>query len=285
MALGPGPRSSSRGTRVFGDAEWWRGLAQRAVLGRRLGDEELGRRRDAEHRQLPDIRDFAGTQHLRAAVMRRRQPWGRRDVVPSTVPGMLTAEERRYYEWIAGFYSGVGAAVEIGPWLGHSTHHIVRGLLANPRFAGRLHVIDDFVWQSYMDAYLPAPSALREGDSFLPSFRRHTASIARHLEVSARQVMPKAGNEQLERLSWSAGPIEMCWIDCGKTFEVNEAWFRALSPSFVADRTLVIMQDWQAHKDAADAATWGIRAFTDAQPRLQLVHELLAGGTATFLYR
>jgi hypothetical protein len=40
----------------------------------------------------------------------------------------------------------------------------------------------------------------------------------------------------------------MCWIDCGKTFEVNAAWFAALSPWFVPDRTLVIMQDWQAHR-------------------------------------
>ena len=57
------------------------------------------------------------------------------------------------------FYSGTGEIVELGPWLGSSTFHLISGLENNPYFKTqnkRIHVYDDFVWRSeWMDPFLP----------------------------------------------------------------------------------------------------------------------------------
>ena len=50
---------------------------------------------------------------------------------PIAMPGMISEEEARYYEHIGGLYRGHGEAVELGPWLGKSTRHIIRGLDKN----------------------------------------------------------------------------------------------------------------------------------------------------------
>jgi hypothetical protein len=199
---------------------------------------------------------------------------------------MLTEEETRYYEWLGRFYSGAGAAIEIGCWLGHSTWHIVAGLLRNPSFAGRrLHVFDAFVWQAYMNAFLPDahPAA---GASFRALFDHHTSPIRAHLDVATCTLVPGYGDGTVPLFSWHGGPIELCWVDCGKSHEANEAWFTTVSPSFLSDRTLIVLQDWGNHRTGTSPADTGIKAFTDAHAaNLELVHELRQGAVGTFLFR
>jgi len=44
---------------------------------------------------------------------------------------------------------GRGQVVELGPWRGAWTHHIVLSLAKNPRFTGeQLNVFDDFTWRA-----------------------------------------------------------------------------------------------------------------------------------------
>ena len=48
------------------------------------------------------------------------------------IPCMITKAEKRYLYWlIAETYTGSGAIVELGPWLGASTTHLAVGLKAS----------------------------------------------------------------------------------------------------------------------------------------------------------
>jgi len=87
------------------------------------------------------------------------------------------------------------------------------------------------------------------------------------------------------RLTWSGGPIELLFIDCGGTLDVNETWFRALEKSFIPNRTLIVMQDWQNFKSVPYPCWVHTKQFTDLHAdRLRLLHEIKEGGIACFLY-
>jgi hypothetical protein len=92
-----------------------------------------------------------GQPPLQTYLMEDQSPWmqGTGKFDPIAMPGMISEEEARYYEYIGGRYRGHGEAIELGPWLGKSTRHIIRGLDKNPKFFGKqLYVFDDFVWRS-----------------------------------------------------------------------------------------------------------------------------------------
>ena len=260
------------------------------VDGRR---RQLAARRDPVVR--PEIVDWTGSEPLRRSVLERDAPWLRLDLAPQRVesPSMIGDEEKRYYVYLGRFYAGDGAVVELGPWLGASTARIVEGLGTNPKFdGGRVAVFDDFVWRSsWMDAHLPPDiDAPADGASFRPLFERFATPYLDRLDVQTRRIgTPDAGSaagDSAPPLTWEGGPIEMAFVDCGRTFDVNEAWYRVLSPHFLADRTLVVMQDWHTHRQVP--ARWynQIKEFTDSLgPTFDLVHEVTVGGVATFLYR
>ena len=96
---------------------------------------------------------------LKRSVLNTKNDWSEIATQSSHIPSMLTETEKKYYQYIAMFYSGTGEIVELGPWLGSSTFHLISGLENNPYFKTqnkRIHVYDDFVWRSeWMDPFLP----------------------------------------------------------------------------------------------------------------------------------
>jgi hypothetical protein len=215
-------------------------------------------------------------------------PWWEIALPPSEIPGMITEEERRYYEWIGRWYTGAGAVIELGPWFGRSTTHIVSGLGEPPAFAGhRLQVYDDFVWRSsWMDEYYAEADRPANGASFQAIFERFAAPIADRIDVHRARIVSHGDNDHVAPLTWSGGPIEIAYIDCGRTFEVNEAWYALLEPSFLENRTLLVMQDWQLWKEQPPQEYNQTKIFTDSKgPALDLIHELAHGAIGTFLYR
>ncbi|MDQ7059449.1 MAG: hypothetical protein Q9N62_14045 [Ghiorsea sp.] len=174
------------------------------------------------------------------------------------VPSMLTQDEMRYYHYISQFYSGVGAVIEIGPWIGSSTYNIVGGLLANPAFTADkcLYVYDDFVWRSsWMDKWLvdTKMKPLANLDSFQPLFHKMTEKLSSHIEAKAMKLMDTGDNEDVPWFTWEHGPVELCFIDCGRALVMNETWYQALEPHFIPDRTIIIMQDWQNFKNVPES--------------------------------
>jgi hypothetical protein len=118
--------------------------------------------------------------------------------------------------------------VELGPWLGCSTASIVHGLIHNPHFTGKkLHVYDDFVWRAdWMNDYVPKTEQLEHHQDFQFLFEKYAEPINRYLAVEKRKIISYDGNENFPQLTWDRGPVEIMYIDCGRTFEANQAWSR-----------------------------------------------------------
>jgi hypothetical protein len=246
------------------------------------------RRKKAGSQVVADITSFDGAEKLRPYVWEDHPPWSDIGVEPSRIPGMVSEEERQYYSYIGRFYSGKGMAIELGPWLGRSTASIVNGLIRNPRFDGKkLHVYDDFVWRArWMNDHLSKTEQLQDHQDFQFLFEKYTESIHRHLIVEKRKIISHDGNEDLPQLSWDKGPIEIMYIDCGRSFEANQAWYNIFASSFLSGVTLLILQDWQTHSEIPVKWYNQIKQFVDSKDsKLQQVHELRNGSIATFLYR
>lgn len=234
------------------------------------------------------ISPLAGRSPLQTWIMEEDAPWKRRPPRPIDMPGMISDEETQYYDYIGSIYEGYGEVVELGPWLGRSTRHIIRGLSGNPKFLGnKLHVFDDFVWRSgWMDPYVPDNERLPNHADFRALFDLYVQDISPHLDVMRAKIADYDGNEALPRIDWDQRrPIEMMYIDCGRTFHVNQGWFETFSPSFVRDTTLLVMQDWRLHRERPRRSYNQTNYFTESHPELELVHEVQEGGLATFLFR
>jgi len=227
-----------------------------------------------------------GRSPMQTWIMDSGSPWLRASAAAIDVPGMITDEEARYYEYIGTLYEGHGEVIELGPWLGKSTLHILRGLEKNQHFAGRrLHVFDDFVWRAeWMDKSAPNDKRLPNHACFRHLFEQAVYPVASRLKVTKAKIVDYDGNEALPRIEWAGSPIEMMYIDCGRTLEVNEGWFKIFAPSFVPDVTLLIMEDWRTHRGRPrlwyNQTLW----FTEAHPEMKLVHEISGGFLATFLF-
>src|SRR5262245_2774736 len=194
-------------------------------------EDHLRKLRAWNAQPLPERRDAVGEQLLRRFIMDPDAPWLslRPDKLPT--PGMPLPEEIQYYHYIGTFYTGRGEAIELGPWLGLSTQHILKGLARGPHSAGhKLNVFDDFTWRShYMDQYVRPEDRLPDQADFQPLFRRHVAAVLDKVDDRKVRFYDLPGNDALPPLSWDGRPIEIMYIDCGRTAEGNRIWFDAMS--------------------------------------------------------
>ncbi|MDX8412785.1 MAG: hypothetical protein R8J85_01730 [Mariprofundales bacterium] len=267
-------------------------LADEALrLRHRLNDVVRRRAARANPEVLPPL---VGQHHpirLQREVLERRTSWSGLEIADCPIPTMLTQDEKRYYHYITNFYSGTGAVVEIGPWIGSSTYNILGGLSQNPAFTSdkRLYVYDDFVWRSsWMDKWLVGTgiAPLANGASFLPLFSEMMARYANRLQATAMKLMDAGDNDHVPWFKWDRGLVELCFIDCGRALAMNETWYRTLEPYFIPDQTIIVMQDWQNFKNVPEQYWENTKIFTDSKgERLDLIHELKNSGTASFVYR
>jgi hypothetical protein len=246
------------------------------------------RRIAAQHRGFgPEILSFDRGARLGISVMSPSAPWLNTFPEKIQTPAMITHEEAQYFTYIGHFYEGIGRAVELGPWLGASTQHIVLSLAKNPKFAGeRLHVVDDFVWRkSWMDSYVPDEEKLPEHASFRHLFDKHTTRVQHLLDVQPAKITDYEGNEKLPLFSWNEDPIEFLYVDCGRTIDANQAWYNRLRHGFIPGRTLIMMQDWRLHREVPRKWFNQTLLFTESKgDALELLHEVSEGGLATFLF-
>ena len=88
-----------------------------------------------------------------------------------------------------------------------------------------------------MDQHAPEDLRFSNHANFRPLFEKFVADILPDLAVSTAKICNYEGNEHLPRIKWDGRPIEIMYIDCGRTIEVNESWFQVFSPSFIPDMT------------------------------------------------
>ena len=256
----------------------------------RLNNEINGkmRRLNARKESLPEILSHDGRNKLQASVLEAQTPWQDIELQTPKIPGMITDEERQYYAYIGQFYSGKGEVVELGPWLGRSTSCILVGLLENQMFSGkRLHVFDDFVWRArWMKNFVEKDEQLENHQDFRHLFDKYTGPFKDHMLVKRRKITTYDGNENVAQLEWSGQPVEILYVDCGRLYHTNEAWYQIFSKAFIPNTTLIVMQDWRLQFEVPILWENQTKNFTDSKGKsLQLVHELKNGTIATFLYR
>jgi hypothetical protein len=168
---------------------------------------------------------------------------------------MLTREELQYLYWIGrDVWSGRADVLELGPWLGGSTHALVSGMSANASRdpAARLHVVDNFRWRDYMTPR--AGLELPEGASFRRDFehnvREYEALITVH---EARFPDEEGGDIEFDRpirdrdsglalFEPPAREIEIAFVDGPKSWPAIVHVARALAPR-LTDSPLLIFQD------------------------------------------
>jgi hypothetical protein len=154
---------------------------------------------------------------------------------------MTTLTERAYFKWHAQEQvTGSGAIVDLGCWLGSTTASLAMGLTSNQRRAARstmIHVYDLFIWDPRM---APHAQSIRfgpyeEGDSFRAEFelvvRRWRERIAVH-------------EGDLERESWTDGPIELLLVDAMKSWDLASHILRHFFPALTPEEGYLCHQDF-----------------------------------------
>jgi len=275
--------------RKFGNPTLLNRTCQRLLHINNLLEDEIRRKQAGlEEGKLPVIYNYDQSNPLSLSVLDDKSPWSNITLEKTNIPGMITKEESQYYVYLGQFYSGQGEVIELGPWLGRSTYYILQGLLKNPCFAAKkIYVYDDFVWRSsWMNKFMPESQQLENHHDFQFLFEQFIRGFEKYLTVEKRKFCTDDGNENVPELEWIERPIEILIVDCGRTYEVNESWFRILSRFFIPNRTLIAMQDWGQHREIPVKWYNQTKQFTDSKNgQLQLLHELSHGTIATFLYR
>lgn len=178
--------------------------------------------------------------------------------LPSTIPTMISAEERRYLHWLGReFWTARGEVVEIGPWLGGSTYSLATGMAAHRSKAHRrLHVFDSFIWLPFMSHRAPLP--LKPGDNFQTFFERNLEPYRELLVVNCKTLPDDRSTggslavladrkdvAESDRLRWNDGPIEILFIDGAKSQGGLLYLLKETAASLVPRQSLMVCQDYK----------------------------------------
>ncbi len=157
--------------------------------------------------------------------------------------GMTTREEQDFLRaYGRNQFTGAGAIVDLGSWLGSTAIPLAQGLSQNPSATGVVRAYDLFRWEDWMEPFAQELTGrFKPGDSFLPEFKRR-------LGPSERWVETRPGD--LHKASWHEGPIELLVVDAMKTWSLCSAISRVFFPHLIPGRSLVVHQDfkfWACH--------------------------------------
>ena len=138
---------------------------------------------------------------------------------PTNVVGMIVEQERVWFRSYApDVYSGAGAIVDLGCFVGSTTISLAQGLLANRTAkAAKIHAYDRFLWDDFIKDWwkaknLPSPDVV--DNSFLPEFLKRT--LPWKDQIIVHQEDPSVAH-------WDNGPIEFLLVDAMKSSELAES--------------------------------------------------------------
>lgn len=128
------------------------------------------------------------------------------------IPAMLSDDEKSLYFQNARAYTGVGAVLEIGPWLGASTFQICRGLEESGH-PWSLTVLDRFKWSSlYANGYPDIP--LKRQESTLPLFRENLFHYSANIDTIAGEI------RDIQQILPLRENIELLFVDAPKSWRM-----------------------------------------------------------------
>jgi SAM-dependent methyltransferase len=161
----------------------------------------------------------------------------------SRVATMLIPEELRLLNHLAqDVYSGAGAIVDAGSFLGGSTVALAEGLRRNRGWKrsveGKpIHSYDRFEVEDWTrGVYFPENVAA--GTSFRERFDQNIAPYADLVEVHAGDICEQ---------QWNGGPIEILFIDVAKHWTICDWLTWQFFPHLIPGRSFVVQQDYLYH--------------------------------------
>ncbi|MEM9062247.1 MAG: class I SAM-dependent methyltransferase [Pseudomonadota bacterium] len=172
----------------------------------------------------------------------RGQPWRAEGfAVPRdalAVPTMLSDEESALLYWLTHEYAtGDGAIVDLGCFVGGSTARLAAGV----RDAGRetlVHAYDRFTIRAEQKKRYLYPAGIRPfpGESMIGAVKELLRGWQDIIRLHPGEITEK---------EWDGGPIEVLFIDAGKTPAAAD-WIAAqYMPKLIAGRSVVVQQDYQ----------------------------------------
>ena len=154
-----------------------------------------------------------------------------------TVSMLSASEKRLLYILARDWYSGAGAIVDAGCFLGGSTVALARGLqdrTTTPQSCV-IHSFDRFILDPFMIRHYCERDRYQEGDSFQPMYERNISEVRNLVEVHAGDVT---------EFHWTGGPIELLFIDIAKQWSINDHLLADFFPHLIPGVSLVIQQDY-----------------------------------------
>jgi hypothetical protein len=187
---------------------------------------------------------------------------------------MITRQEQAWFRsYAADVYSGAGAIVDLGCFVGSTTISLAQGLLANRNArTTKIHAYDRFLWEEWIEQWwkaknLPAPDLV--DNNFLPEFVKRTLPWRDQIIVH---------DEDLSVAQWNNGPIEFLLVDAMKSPDLAEKIVVTFFPFLIPGKSYL------AHQDFAHFATYWIHLL---QFRLRDFFVAAADipGSATVVFR
>lgn len=170
----------------------------------------------------------------------------RRQAVPAAsanVPTMLIEDELRLLNYLAqDVYTGAGAIVDAGSFLGGSTVALAEGLRRNHRWTRNaaqkpIHSYDRFEVEEWTRG-IYFPQETPEGTSFREKFDQNIARYSDLVEVHAGDIREHP---------WNGGAIEILFIDVAKHWRVCDWVTWQFFPHLIPGRSFVVQQDYLYH--------------------------------------
>jgi len=163
---------------------------------------------------------------------------------------------------------------------------------ASEKHSHKLHAFDNFIWRDFMARF--APLSIAPGDSFEPFFLRNVtpveACIVSHSLTLPDEKIPGdmqaegvrgAAAPQAPEFHWDAEqPIEILFVDGAKSWRGMRWLLKCVAPALLPGKTLLVCQDFKHW-----GSSWVPLMMARIEDRLELVHVVKRGSTATFRLR
>lgn len=183
------------------------------------------------------------------------------------IPAQITHAEERYLYWlIHRGYTGAGAIVEVGTWLGRSTVHLAAGL-RDSGIAGQFTCYDHYVWRG-PELNRKSGLNLEQGADFRPYFEEYIEPLKDYVtSITA----------DFSQITWSGEPIEILFLDGPKTARQFSEVLAPFCEYLIPDKAIVVCQDY-LHPPSYQLAL----ALHVLRNKLSPLHVVLDGGTVSF---
>ena len=181
-----------------------------------------------------------------------------------TIPALSGEAERRYYYWLARRFSGKGAIVEIGPWLGASTAYIAAGI-RDSGLPAKVDVFDKFLWRVGAGWESKEVGTRISGESFLDEFKANLGALMDFVDVHQGGI---------NKILWERGPVELLFLDAPKRTPEISRVLTTFGSSMIPGQSVMVWQDFGHFPSYAIPASLS-RLWDVIEP----VHVVIPGST------